>query len=154
MLKKFVFVLLAMFAFQLCWAVVSAYCLHETDVKAQHFGHHTHQHTAKLVASSDATGEHSDIRLCAKHDSKLSEIHGHDHAKAHAHAAHDTDSDTENASFHADCGSCAHSPFGHCAGNSFSLIASLVNDQMLASSPVPNTPFLAQPERPKWQAVA
>ena len=164
MLKKFVFVLLAMFAFQLCWAVVSAYCMHETDAKAQHFGHHAHQHAINATKLGELAGENPDIKLCAKHDSKFNEIHGDDQANGHAdshanthtnaHPEHEADSDGKNASFHADCGSCAHNPFGHCAGNYLHHQASLVSYQLLATSPAPIAPYLAQPERPKWQASA
>lgn len=156
MLKKFVLVLLAMFALQLCWAVISAYCMHETDAKAQHFGHHAHQHTAHAPKLGELAGENPDIKLCAKHDNKFSEIHVDDQTNGHAnaHPEHDAENDGKNASFHADCGSCAHSPFGHCAGNYHHHHASLVSYHLLATSPAPIAPFLAQPERPKWQVVA
>ncbi|MDP2811522.1 MAG: hypothetical protein Q8O34_15375, partial [Rhodocyclaceae bacterium] len=50
------------------WAAASAYCQHEQDVAAQHFGHHTHQHKAS-TDRSDGTGKsplnvHADCGIC------------------------------------------------------------------------------------------
>jgi hypothetical protein len=44
MRRLFAIFLLALLPLQLSWASVSAYCQHEADVQAQHFGHHDHQH--------------------------------------------------------------------------------------------------------------
>ena len=42
MVRRFIFVILAVITLQLSWTVISAYCTHETGVAAQHFGHHQH----------------------------------------------------------------------------------------------------------------
>lgn len=42
MVRRFIFVILAVITLQLSWTVISAYCMHETGVAAQHFGHHQH----------------------------------------------------------------------------------------------------------------
>jgi hypothetical protein len=46
MRRLFVIFLLVLLPLQLSWASVAAYCEHETDAQAQHFGHHDHQHQA------------------------------------------------------------------------------------------------------------
>lgn len=46
MLKKLIFMLALVFTVQVSWAVASSYCMHETGIEAQHFGHHDHQHKA------------------------------------------------------------------------------------------------------------
>lgn len=42
MVRRFVYVMLTIIALQLSWTAISAYCMHETGVAAQHFGHHQH----------------------------------------------------------------------------------------------------------------
>ena len=44
MRRCFVIILLALLPLQFSWAAVAAYCGHESDAQAQHFGHHEHQH--------------------------------------------------------------------------------------------------------------
>ncbi|MFZ6658306.1 hypothetical protein [Undibacterium sp. TJN19] len=44
MLKKILTMLILALTIQFNWTVASAYCLHETDKSASHFGHHPHQH--------------------------------------------------------------------------------------------------------------
>jgi hypothetical protein len=43
MTRRLVQVLLLMFALQFSWSAVSAYCIQETGLVAQHSGHHQHQ---------------------------------------------------------------------------------------------------------------
>lgn len=46
-MKRLVIILMLMlFPLQATWAAIGAYCQHESDVAAQHFGHHAHQHKA------------------------------------------------------------------------------------------------------------
>ena len=76
MLKKFVLMLIVLFTLQMSWAVASAYCMHETDKTAQHFGHHPHQHDAETdkaelggqasdKSSSQKAAAHPDCASCA-----------------------------------------------------------------------------------------
>ena len=50
MARRFLYVFLAMIAFQLSWNMLSAYCTHETGRAAMHFGHHEHHSTANELA--------------------------------------------------------------------------------------------------------
>jgi len=48
--------LLLMLAFQFTWSAISAYCMHETGVAAQHLGHHQHKpdaHDTQLAGADD-----------------------------------------------------------------------------------------------------
>ncbi|MBC3918048.1 hypothetical protein H8L32_11220 [Undibacterium sp. CY18W] len=130
MLKKFVFMLIIVFTAQLNWAVASAYCMHETDKTAQHFGHHPHQHQAADgdAHSNKSVGESADQ---SKDKSK------------------DT-SPIKKADSHPDCASCAHSPLGNHSSGFLLHQPSLDSYQLLAASLQAPSPFLGQPERPKW----
>jgi len=60
--------LILLLPLQSVWAAASAYCQHEQDSTAQHFGHHTHQHKAS-TDSNDGTGKsplnvHADCSSC------------------------------------------------------------------------------------------
>jgi hypothetical protein len=46
MRRLFTIFLLVLLPLQLSWASVAAYCQHEADGQAQHFGHHEHEHQA------------------------------------------------------------------------------------------------------------
>lgn len=58
MARRFFYVLIAVFAFQFSWNVLSAYCTHETGRAAMHFGHHEHHSTTDelSVAVKDKQG--------------------------------------------------------------------------------------------------
>lgn len=43
MTRRIVSCLLLMLAFQFTWSAISAYCMHESGVAAQHLGHHQHK---------------------------------------------------------------------------------------------------------------
>lgn len=45
--------LLVFLPFQFSWAAVGTYCEHESGTKAQHFGHHEHEHRQLAVESSE-----------------------------------------------------------------------------------------------------
>jgi hypothetical protein len=47
-------VLLACLPLQFSWAAVASYCGHETQARAEHVGHHQHQHHAD---TSDSAGQ-------------------------------------------------------------------------------------------------
>ena len=70
MLKKVIIMLIVAVTLQLSWTMASAYCMHETDQSAQHFGHHPHQHEASDSADGDknTTGKkvtsHPDCASC------------------------------------------------------------------------------------------
>lgn len=55
-------VLLLCLPLQSSWAVINAYCTHETERSAQHFGHHTHQH--RDVSDSSQSLKHQDCEAC------------------------------------------------------------------------------------------
>lgn len=69
MLKKFVFMIVLAFTLQLSWAVASAYCMHETDMSAQHFGHHPHEHeTVDGDAHTDKSADKSQKKAASHPD--------------------------------------------------------------------------------------
>lgn len=122
MRKKLIFMLLIAFTFQFCWTAASAFCQHETDKTAQHFGHHPHQH--QVAAQDKSDDDH------------------HDGAK--------NPSNAKKVTSHPDCATCSH-------GSSLALEIqvsplNLATHQYLDSLTQlqPATPFLAEPERPKW----
>nr|WP_143029041.1 hypothetical protein [Massilia sp. PDC64] len=55
MVRRFLYVFIAVFAFQFSWNALAAYCTHETGRAAMHFGHHEHHSTADelSVAAKD-----------------------------------------------------------------------------------------------------
>lgn len=67
----FLFVLLA-FTLQVPWAAAAAYCAHETDAGAAHFGHHEHKHRAAADAAGQDGGSHADCGVCHLNACKLS----------------------------------------------------------------------------------
>lgn len=69
MRRLFVIFLLVLLPLQLSWASVAAYCQHETNGQAQHFGHHDHQHQA----SQDQ--DNADSKLSGGIDNDCSECH-------------------------------------------------------------------------------
>lgn len=74
MIKRVLYLLTIAFTLQLSWGVVSAYCMHETGVGSQHFGHHQHNHTSSN-ANDDAEKSpslkksvvHADCASCNYH---------------------------------------------------------------------------------------
>jgi hypothetical protein len=58
MARRLLCVFLAVFAFQLSWNMLAAYCTHETGRAAMHFGHHEHHSTTDelSVAAKDKQG--------------------------------------------------------------------------------------------------
>lgn len=52
MTRRIVSCLLLMLAFQFTWSAISAYCMHESGVAAQHLGHHQHKPDAHLEADT------------------------------------------------------------------------------------------------------
>ena len=126
MLKKFVLMLIVLFTLQMSWAVASAYCMHETDKTAQHFGHHPHQHD-----SGDANN-----------------------TKAQDEQAEADKSSPQKAAAHPDCASCASSHLGGHSAN-FRANPNATNSfaRNLSSLHIP-LPFSSRPERPKWMALA
>jgi hypothetical protein len=74
MAKRFLYMIVLAFIFQLSWGVASAYCMHETGPASQHFGHHQHQHIPSSSAvDDDATpaskksSVHADCASCFHH---------------------------------------------------------------------------------------
>jgi hypothetical protein len=60
MTRRILSCLLLMLAFQFTWSAISAYCMHESGVAAQHLGHHQHKPESgdqpayeKLAAADD-----------------------------------------------------------------------------------------------------
>lgn len=121
MLKKFVFMIILAFTLQLSWAVASAYCMHETDKSAQHFGHHPHEHEA---------------------------VDGEIHTEKSA------DKSQKKAAAHPDCASCTPSPLAAYSSSLLISQSTLIAYQLSGSALQTPAPFLAQPERPKWMALA
>lgn len=76
MFKRFVVMLIIAIAGQLSWATVTAYCMHEQGVGANHFGHHEHEHKtddAKSItdksSSTKKSAQHADCATCSHHGS-------------------------------------------------------------------------------------
>jgi hypothetical protein len=51
--RRLILFVLTIFALQLSWSAIAAYCEHETGQAAQHFGHHTTDADTHQVASTD-----------------------------------------------------------------------------------------------------
>lgn len=72
MRRWFAILLLAFLPLQFSWAAVAGYCGHESGAKAQHLGHHEHQHAgqADVIAgdvpadSTAPTGSDFDCGHC------------------------------------------------------------------------------------------
>ncbi|RZI40012.1 DUF2946 domain-containing protein [Herbaspirillum sp. HC18] len=69
MKKLLLIFLLVLLPLQFCWAAAAAYCQHEGEKSAQHFGHHSHKHDAKadLPDNADKGGKvkiHVDCGYC------------------------------------------------------------------------------------------
>jgi len=69
MRRLLVIFLLVLLPLQLSWASVAAYCAHESESQAQHFGHHDHQHQA----SQDQ--DNTDSKLSGSIDSDCGTCH-------------------------------------------------------------------------------
>lgn len=52
MARRFLYVFLALIAFQLSWNTLGAYCTHETGRAAMHFGHHEHHSSADELTAA------------------------------------------------------------------------------------------------------
>lgn len=80
MCKKWIFMLVIAFTFQLSWTAASAFCQHETDQSTQHFGHHPHQHASadqehqKSKAGSKKSVSHPDCTTCHHASSMATEL--------------------------------------------------------------------------------
>jgi hypothetical protein len=51
--RRFILFVLTIFALQLSWSAVAAYCAHESGRSAQHFGHHTSESDSHQLASAE-----------------------------------------------------------------------------------------------------
>ncbi len=125
MRKKLIFMLLIAFTFQFCWTAASAFCQHEADKTAQHFGHHPHQH------QSTETDKNAD--------------NDHDGSKKPTSA--------KKVTSHPDCATCSHG--GSLATELQVSPLDILNRQYVDSLTQlqPATPFQAEPERPKWMTA-
>lgn len=55
-MRRWLSILLLVFMpFQFSWAAVATYCEHESGTRAQHFGHHEHQHLQQADEPSEAS---------------------------------------------------------------------------------------------------
>jgi len=71
MRRYLILFLLVLMPLQFSWAAAGAYCGHEAGEKAQHFGHHPHQHASGDKSSDVGTGKvekqkgsHPDCSAC------------------------------------------------------------------------------------------
>ncbi len=68
MRRWFLVLLLCLLPFQMVWAAAAPYCAHESEVKAQHLGHHEHDHPAADAQAEEADGPaanfHADCESC------------------------------------------------------------------------------------------
>lgn len=79
--RRFLLLVLTIFALQLSWTAVAAYCEHESGRAAQHFGHHSSDadlHQASAYAKDPPSGS-----------VKKSTLHSHCASCAHATLALD-----------------------------------------------------------------
>ena len=56
MRRRLIIFLLVLLPFQFAWTAAAAYCSHEANPSAKHFGHHVHVH--KAMSSSVDAGKH------------------------------------------------------------------------------------------------
>jgi hypothetical protein len=74
MVRRFLFILLAVMTFQFTWNVVSAYCMHEAGRASNHFGHH--QHNSSTDELSLAAKDKSPFsKKVTTHDAHCSYVH-------------------------------------------------------------------------------
>lgn len=123
--KKLILMLLIAFTFQFCWTAASAFCQHEADKTAQHFGHHPHQHQS-TEADKNADNDHDGSKKATS---------------------------AKKVASHPDCATCSHG--GSLATELQVSPVDLLNRQYVDSLKQlqPTTPFLAEPERPKWMTT-
>lgn len=65
--KLLLIFLLVLLPLQFCWAAAAAYCQHEGEKTAQHFGHHSHQHDPAADLPDDGESvikAHADCGYC------------------------------------------------------------------------------------------
>lgn len=79
--RRFIMLVLAIFALQLSWTAVAAYCEHESGRAAQHFGHHS--------SDADAHQASADTKDSPTGSVKKSTLHSHCSSCAHATLAMD-----------------------------------------------------------------
>jgi hypothetical protein len=59
--KRFLVIfLLFLLPMQTLWASANSYCQHEESVGTEHFGHHSHEHTASDLDDGDGLGASTD----------------------------------------------------------------------------------------------
>lgn len=126
MRKQLILILLIAFSFQFCWAAASAFCQHETDKGAQHFGHHPHHHSSTGLDKSADDGDDD-------HEDNLKK----------PLSAKKTNS-------HPDCATCSQGGSLVMELQISSLDFPLRENLNSLALVQPATPFLAEPERPKW----
>lgn len=68
MFRRFFFIILMLILpLQASWAAAGAYCQHEQDSAAQHFGHHAHKHSAAdkdKKSGAPSASFHADCASC------------------------------------------------------------------------------------------
>lgn len=75
MLRRSLYLVLAVLMLQLSWSTVAAYCGHETGRAAQHFGHH--------AADTDAHDRVADANDTSSDPAKKDSLHSHCSSCAH-----------------------------------------------------------------------
>lgn len=79
--RRLILFVLTIFALQLSWTAVAAYCSHETGRAAQHFGHHSSENNAHQLASAEKDKPSGSV--------KKATVHSHCSSCAHATLALD-----------------------------------------------------------------
>jgi hypothetical protein len=127
MVRRFLYIVLAVIALQLSWTAVSAYCMHEAGLAARHFGHHQH----------------------ADHDAD----HAEQADQANGQAVKDPTGTAKKFAAHAHCASCSHAVLAidlHHASTHPLTISTAPSGDLPYYSSIATAP----PERPQWSAAA
>lgn len=125
MRRWFALLLIALLPIQFSWAAVAAYCGHESNVQAQHWGHHEHQHTG-----TGGTDTPPDVVLDGAADAEPS------------------------AGLHVDCGHCHASCAGLPVPASALSLPALAAPAAAHGVPAARSLAPTPPERPQWQPLA
>lgn len=124
MTRRIVTCLLLMLAFQFTWSAISAYCMHESGVAAQHLGHHQHKDDNHASADEAQFADAGDSGQAAKKKS------------AHSH-----------------CASCVHAVLAPAALAPATLLM-LADDAPVVTDIVFDSVVQLPPERPQWHSAA
>lgn len=124
MTRRIVTCLLLMLAFQFTWSAISAYCMHESGVAAQHLGHH----------------QHKDSGHASPGDAQLAD-------------AGDSQQATKKKAAHSHCASCVHAVLAPAAMAPATFLM-LAESAPVVTDIVFDSVIQLPPERPQWSSAS